>query len=147
MLDFQKAQWKFMKIELENLHDAIIRIKNPKEAYDKWHTEICTLIGKYIPEYRIKKNQSPPWFDKDLRKLNRRKLAAHKKWKINSSNENFLMFCEKREEFKDTFKYKKKQYLDKVASQITTNPKLFWRTFNYKTKTNQNSQSLQQQQC
>ena len=140
--DFQKTPWNQVNAELEYLHSLIINIREPMEAYNKWHKEICLIIDKYVPKRKIKKRHSPPWFDEELKRKNRRKLGAHKKWKINRDIENFRNFCTLRDNFKQTFKTKKYQYIRMVASQISVNPKLFWRTFNFKSKTTQNTKSL-----
>ena len=140
--DFQRTPWNQVTAELKSLHDIVITIKDPKEAYDKWHNEICALINRYVPKRTIRKNHSPPWFDDELKRLNRRKLGAHKRWKQFHNEENYIKFCMLRDSFKLSFKNKAYHYNEKITAQISINPKLFWRTVNFKTKPTQNTKSL-----
>jgi len=109
--DFKRTPWAQMRAELENLHSLIIKIPDPKEAYNEWHREICTLINKYVYMRTVKKNHSPPWFDDNLKWLNRKKLATHKKWKIYRSEKYFRIYCISRDKCIHTFKIKTQQYV------------------------------------
>ena len=63
-----------------NLADIVNQCgHNIDNACNLWTTKLLELINRFIPSYKIKNMNSPPWIDGDVIHMSNRKETAHKK--------------------------------------------------------------------
>lgn len=75
---------------------------------------------------KLKQKARPPWIDKDVMKLVRKKKALWKRLKNNPSAELTSNFKLLRKETKKLISSKYCKYLKSLAGKLKSNPKKFW---------------------
>ena len=106
---------------------------NTKDCNDSWETFlsiITDLIIKHIPKLKDKKPNRNLWVNKQTKMAIREKKAAWNRYRKNKSAENWETFSKARNNANRTIKDNKAQFEMKIANEIKTNPKQFWRYIN-----------------
>ena len=88
-----------------------------------------------IPKARVRDSNTPPWIDKEVRHLLKRKESGRAAKKDNSAFylEKFRIL---RKESKALINRKLKEYHTSIGDSLKVNPKRFWSLFRHKTKSN-----------
>ena len=90
-----------------------------------------------MPKARVRDSNTPPWIDKEVRHLLKRKESARRAAKKHNS----AFYLEKlskilRKESKALINRKLKEYHTPLGDSLKVNPKRFWNYFRHETKSN-----------
>ena len=79
---YRKADWQGLKLAIRNANLADIVNQcghNIDNAYNLWTSKLLELINRFIPSYKLKNINSPPWIDGDVIHMSNKKETAHRK--------------------------------------------------------------------
>ena len=85
--------------------------------------QVLAAVEQHIPTMKLKQKARPPWIDKDVMKLVRKKKALWKRLKNNPSTELTSNFKLLRKETKKLISSKYCKYLKSLADKLKSNPK------------------------
>ena len=87
---FSKANWEKIYIAREKLPKEIVGMVHEQLKVERiWHkfkTEIQTAMDSFIPSKMFKKNNSVPWFNRNLKRMTKRKARLYRHEKKNLNN-------------------------------------------------------------
>ena len=94
-----------------------------------------TPVLPAVPKVVIKDANRPPWIDKEVLLLIKKKNRTRRKAKLKDSVNLWERFRELRRQVKKMVKFKKRSHLTKLSCSIKDNPCKFWSHYEAITKT------------
>lgn len=91
---------------------------------------MLNAIDQIVPK-TFHSNSFPRWFSKELRSLVKETKRLHKFNKSFGNNVEYIEFSTVRKKSKVI-----SQYLERIQSSLSNNPKYFWKFVKYRQKTN-----------
>ena len=88
--------------------------------------QVLTAVEQHIPTIKLKQKARPPWIDKDVMKLVKKKKALCKRLKNNPSIELTSKFKLLRRETKKLISSNYYKHLKSLANKLKSSPKKFW---------------------
>ena len=79
-------------------------------------------MKKYVPVKKIKYTNTPPWVDKEVRKLICRKYKALKKYRLSKTTTRKCKLRALTQQVKYLIKCKHREYLSKIENSFGDNP-------------------------
>lgn len=128
--DFSKADFIGMNNYFSHIH--FLNKFNDKSLDEKvtiFHEIISDAVDKFVPLKRIKSKTSCPWNNKTLRHLKNKKNKQWKKFKLTGNKHDFNLAYD---EFNTMNKKLYDDYLNKMTSNLKSDPSSFWRFVNAK---------------
>ena len=108
--------------ELENSYEQIILEKSVNSCFNSFTDIFEKVLNVFAPLKTCtnKNKETPPWYDNKLKSLRNKRNKAHKNWKMNPHNSDYLkVFKDLRNTFQKTLETTKKQfYLNKFKSCV-----------------------------
>ena len=133
---FFNGDYCAMREELDNIDwEDLLDTCNSQETWDLIHNKLTGLIERYVPRKKFTNNTSPPWYNRDIRILNKNKRQAWNKYRKQPTQDNWRNYTFHRNLLTHTIEHHKETYENKIASEVKHNPKQFWKYVNSKTKT------------
>lgn len=118
--------------------DTLLSSPDIDEAVCKFYGILLHGFNMYIPSVRDRGfSSSPTWFNRDLRRLRNKKNRAWNNFLKFKTDDVYLEFVELFNSFKSLLDSNYNNYLNDMAVQLKTNPKLFWKFVNSKRKSDQ----------
>ena len=94
--------------------------------WEQWETTFLNAVKNFVPVRTVKDSNSPPWIDKEFRLLIRKKYTALKKYRMNRSAARKRKLRSLTHQTKRLIRTKHQEYMAKIESYFSANPKLFW---------------------
>ncbi|KAK2551658.1 hypothetical protein P5673_027439, partial [Acropora cervicornis] len=94
-----------------------------------------TCVDEFVPKVVIKDANRPPWIDKEVLLLIRKKNRIRRKAKLKDSVNLWERFRELRRQVKKIVEFKKRSHLFKLSCSLGENPHKFWSYYKTITKT------------
>ena len=91
-----------------------------------WKDTFLTAVRKYIPIKTVKDTNSPPWIDREVRILIRKKYHALRRYRMNRSVTRKQKLSSITQQTERLIIQKRQEYLAKIENSFSVNPKLFW---------------------
>ena len=135
--NYRKADWQGLKSAIRNSNfvDIINRCgHNIDDACNLWTDKLIELINQFIPSYKIKNINSPPWIDGDVIHLSNKKETAHRKALRQDTTEAWSRYKVLRNRLKNLVNNKYNSFIKESSQDISANPKRFWSLLRAKTK-------------
>ena len=125
-------------VNCEYLTNSVTDNSNDVDTcWRQWKTNLLRLIDSHIPKIKIRDANTPPWIDKEVRHLLKKKETTRRATKKHHDNVRFLeKFSALRKEVKTLINVKQKEYNESLGDSLKENPKRFWNYFRRKTKSN-----------
>lgn len=132
---FYNGDYEAMRAELENpeWNDHLNEL-SAQGVWDKIQGKINGLIERHVPKKRYTNTKHPPWYGREIGTLSKNKKKAWNKYRKQSTPENWLNFTKHRNTLAHTIEQLKENYENKIALEVKTNPKQFWKYVRSKTK-------------
>ena len=115
--------------ELENSYEQIISEKSVNSCFNSFTDIFEKVLNVFAPLKTCtnKNKETPPWYDNKLKSLRNKRNKAHKNWKLNPHNSDYLkVFKDLRNTFQKTLETTKKQfYLNKFKSCVGDSRKTY----------------------
>ena len=91
-------------------------------------------VNKFIPKYKLKIINNPPWIDGDVIHLSHQKEAAHNKALRSYTPQSWAKYKKLRNKLRNFVNSKYHNYIKDCSDNIASNPKRFWSLLRAKTK-------------
>ena len=127
---YNKANWENINKEIQEISDTVLQQTAAGECTQGlWNTlkeRVLQVLDKHVPHKLKRKNASPPWLNKTLKKMTKRKARLHKQAKKTGKWENFRFY---QKECKRHFRQTELNYVNKTIQEglEQNNSKPFWR--------------------
>ena len=136
---FSKANWDEIHLACEKLSTKLLEMANGnfsiENLWDTFKSGIQTAMDTFIPSKMFKKKNSVPWFNRNLKKMTKRKARRYKhakKSKQWTEYKNYQKLCKKE------FRKAEMDYVNKTIQEgfEQNNSKPFWRYIKAKKQDN-----------
>lgn len=125
--NFRKGDYMLMNVILQDIDWGFLNgVGDLDDLVDRFHNVLNDAIGQSVPRFTKNQSTREPWFNTRLINLKNRKSKAHKKYKSNLTNENYLTYSCLRSEFQILNRFLYNMYVVEIESNIKNNPKKFW---------------------
>ncbi len=115
---------------LENFTHEYFSQNQNMTVNDKWNlvsTKIINIMNQYVPHRLTTSRHNLPWFNKDLKKLCKRKKQLYNKAKRTRNPEDWTEFCDIRRNMHKHLRSARLSYISQfLTTTITEKPKSFW---------------------
>lgn len=101
-------------------------------AVSNFHQVLNDIFHRHVPLKRHKPGNYPAWFDKNIIRTLKQKSTARKKYKKSMSILDFDTFAQLRARLKSDIDVAYKNFLQKVNTNLKSNPREFWSFVNSK---------------
>ena len=136
VFDYKKANFKELKNTLQNTPWDVAFLGNDiNVTLSNWEDLFWSVVKEFVPKKKIKDKLIPPWIDKEVKILCRKKDRASKKALRTKSPEDIETFKALRRDCKKLIRSKYNVYLHDLSRDVSNHPKKFWNFFSSKTKT------------
>ena len=135
--NYQKADWQGLKLAIRNVNlgDIVNQCgHNIDNACNLWTSKLLELINRFIPSYKIKNINSPPWIDGDVIHMSNKKETAHRKALRCDTPEAWSRYKVLRNKLKNLVNSKYNNFIKESSQDISINSKHFWSLLQAKTK-------------
>ena len=127
--NFKSADFENLKLQI--MQSSAISNNVPSNSgvdacWSNWKSALLDIIDAKIPKARVRNSNTPPWIDKEVRHLLKRKESARRAAKKHNS----AFYLEK------LTNRKFKEYHISLRDSLKVNPKRFWSYFCLKTESN-----------
>ena len=118
MLNFRSLEWPFPAISR--------RTEEIDQHWICWKEWFLAHVNNFIPKKVVRYTNSPPWVDREVRHLLRKKYAALKKFRQSNTTTRKQKLRTLTQTIKYAMRQKHRDYLVKIRDSFLDNPKLFW---------------------
>ena len=132
VFDYRTADWDslFKVLTLADLSPSPISNQDVDADWQRWSDTFLAAASEHISSKTLRRRNSPPWIDNDVRYLLKKKETARRKAKAkaNSSNlwEKFRML---RRRSKALIASKRRQFYQTLPTLLKSSTKKFWSVF------------------
>ena len=105
-------------------------------AWDGWSNEVIDIINSHVPKTKARDKDTPPWFDNEVKHLQKKKESARRRAVKSQSPCHRAKYVDLRRESKKLIAAKHREYVKDLGQSLHLNPKRFWGYFRSKSKTN-----------
>ena len=124
-----------MREELSEVDwESTLSNKNTQDSWSIIHNKINGLIEKHVPMKKYRTAGKHPWYNRKLNALRLSKKKLWNKYRKNPSDENWSLYASARNQLTHSIERTKEAYENKIASEVKTNPKQFWKYVSSQTK-------------
>ncbi|XP_075230268.1 uncharacterized protein LOC142329482 [Lycorma delicatula] len=88
---------------------------------------ITAAIDKHVPAFRPKSTKFPPWFNRNIVNLLKRKKAAHRRFKSSGLSDDYFLFSRLRRDVKYAIADARVVWARTCESDLCSNPRNFWK--------------------
>ena len=133
---YKRADFQGLKDMLQSIPwDVVTSDACINTSLDLFLDTVFSAIDQYIPQIKLKRRSRPPWINKEIMKLVRKKKRLWKRLKSSGSQDLFRRFKELRKKTKRLINHSYSQYLQSLSDKLQDNPKHFWSFHSMKSKT------------
>lgn len=113
---------------------TINRIDNLENAFDTFSNVVRNAVNEFVAKVRVEKSTDPQWYTKDLKHLNN---IRRKEYSRAKESKNFDAYNVATDAFMQLQGQLFESYINRIQSQIKSDPKHFWRFVNDRRKRNE----------
>ena len=100
-------------------------------------SKIYTTMEECIPQYQINnENKDPLWMNNNIMKIIKMKHNAYKRWLLTKKGKDYERYKRKSNKVKSTLRKHVQTFEKKIAEQLKTNSKKYWKYAHSKLKSN-----------
>ena len=127
--DFSRADWNALLNSLNNANLCPLTQNDVNDDWLRWKSLFLDTVTKYIPQRLLKRRNSPPWIDKEVKCLLRKKDLCRKKAKHNLCHALWQKYRDLQRKSKSMICDKRKQYFQTLPNLLRSSSKKFWSVF------------------
>ena len=105
---------------------AISENSDINECWQNWKDLFLISVGKFVPKKTVSDKNTPPWIDREVKYLIKKKYTALRRYRLNQTQRRKENLRRLTQEVKDMIKRKHEDYLANIKHSFANNPKLFW---------------------
>ena len=143
-----KGNYSAMVADLKDYNwEALLSHMSCQQSWNTFSKNINEAMTLHIPKFNQNKTKNKKlWMSKDTRLTIKAKNRAWNKYKKHKTAENWTAFTQKRNEANRTVSLAKRAFEQKIAGEIKSNPKQFWRYVNSKSPKSRDLPTMQDQE-
>ena len=133
---FQFSKTNFLEFGnfLNNVNwDLELQNCKAEEAWTFFQEKMTAAILRFVPQTKLRLHKSPPWTNNRTRLAVKEKNKAWSLYKKNKNEANWETFTQARNKCNREIISQKKLFEKNIASNIKTNPKIFWNYVKFST--------------
>ena len=137
--NFKSSDFENLKLQIMQssaISNSVSCNSSVDTCWSNWKSALSDIIDANIPKARVRDSNTPPWIDKEVRHLLKRKESARRAAKKHNSAFYLEKFRILSKESKALINRKLKEYHTSLGDSLKVNPKRFWSYFRHKTKSN-----------
>ena len=131
---FNSGNYEAMRAEISDTDWSFLDNLDTQQTWDAIHSRLTGLIERHIPKKKYTHTKHPPWYGRDIGVLSKNKKKAWKKYRKDPSDLNWSNYTHFRNTLTHSTEKKKEEFENKLAADVKTNPKSFWKYVSSKTK-------------
>jgi hypothetical protein len=141
--NFKNANWSGLKQVLANIPWELGFVSDDiNTLLSSWCESFISAVNDHIPKRTSRCVYDPPWIDKELLALLKKKNIQRKKSRKSKSPEAIAKFKQLRRESKILIAKKKIEHANKMKNSVFENPKRFWSYVKSSTRSSQSPNFL-----
>ena len=105
-------------------------------AWSDWSSALMDIIRKHAPKTHVRDVSSPPWFDSEVRHLQKQKETSRRRAVRTNLPSHKAKFLDLGCKCKNLIARKHRECVKELARTLNSNPKRFWSYFRANSKTN-----------
>ena len=129
VFNFHLADWSGFLDALDKCNLSPNESTDVNTDWELWRNIFLDVATEYIPRKTLKRRNSPPWVDGEVKRLLSKKDSCRKKAKKLSCLKLWEKFRNLRRKAKSLLKVKRMQYFQSLPSMLKSNSKKFWSIF------------------
>jgi len=136
--NFSKTDFLSLNCYLSEIDFTSINKLNLNEALRFFYNTLNQSFELFVPKVQTKGNSSnTPWIRRNLAQLKNKKNKAWNSYQKTKNQNKYIQFVNLYTLYKNSLELSYTNYVEKVGSQIKTDPKSFWRFINDKRKSDE----------
>ena len=141
--NFKNANWLGLKQVLANIPWELGFVSDDiNTLLSSWSESFISAVNDHVPKRTSRCMYDPPWIDKELLALLKKKNIQRKKSRKSKSPEAIAKFKQLRRESKILIAKKKIEHANKMKNSVFENPKRFWSYVKSSTRSSQSPNFL-----
>ena len=129
--NYKRANFIEMRATLDkNDWRGLMRDMNVNEAWEVMRDKVKAVMQTHIPMKKPRKNNEPPWFNREIQKKIEEKRKAWRKWKGTGRSQEKEEYKKKVTELKKKIRNRKNEVERNIMKNRKTNPKLYYSHLN-----------------
>ena len=135
--DFKNTDWSIIHMHLACIdwNNFFYNNFDVNEMWNQFSDFLNYLIDLYVPLKSISPGKSAPWFDRNLKKLSKKKRSLYHRYKAQPTTHNHRKYNDYCKSFKKAVQYEKANYERKKFLKRKSDPKQFFSYIENKSKT------------
>ena len=137
--NFKSSDFENLKLQIMQssaISNSVSCNSSVDTCWSNWKSALSDIIDANIPKARVRDSNTPPWIDKEVRHLLKRKESARRAAKKHNSAFYLEKFRILSKESKALINRKLKEYHTSLGDSLKVDPKRVWNYFRHKTKSN-----------
>ena len=135
--DFKNTDWSIIHMHLACIdwNNFFYNNFDVNEMWNQFSDFLNYLIDLYVPLKSISPGKSAPWFDRNLKKMSKKKRSLYHRYKAQPTTHNHRKYNDYCKSFKKAVQYEKANYERKKFLKRKSDPKQFFSYIENKSKT------------
>ena len=134
--NLSKGDYAGMRTEFGCMDWSMMEGLSVEECWSKIQNSLHQGMDKFIPKSCVKHNNfKPKWLKGEVMKSAKKKYALYKRFLKSKSSYDYAMYIQHRKACKKKVRSVKKDYEKRIIKESKSNPKVFWKYIQSKTKT------------
>ena len=135
--DFKNTDWSIIHMHLACIdwNNFFYNNSDVNEMWNQFSDFLNYLIDLYVPLKSISPGKSAPWFDRNLKKMSKKKRSLYHRYKAQPTTRNHRKYNDFCKSFKKAVQYEKANYERKKFLKRKSDPKQFFSYIENKSKT------------
>ena len=135
--DFKNTDWSIIHMHLACIdwNNFFYNNSDVNEMWNQFSDFLNYLIDLYVPLKSISPGKSAPWFDRNLKKMSKKKRSLYHRYKAQPTTSNHRKYNDFCKSFKKAVQYEKANYERKKFLKRKSDPKQFFSYIENKSKT------------
>jgi endonuclease/exonuclease/phosphatase family metal-dependent hydrolase len=145
--DLNRGKYDNMRTRIQNTNWMSITDKDVNESWNFLKNTILQSIEDFIPKVKVKqgKRTKSIWMTNKVLKSVKKKYSLYKRYLTTKAGEDYQKYLAARNKSKSESRKIKKKHERKIAKECKTNPKVFWKYVQEKTRSNVGISALKKQ--
>ena len=107
-----------------------------EDMANRFYSKLTEIEETTIPKIEVDRNkkEKPPWMDKSTKRIARKKYFSWKRYQESRTQKRYLEYIKHRDKAAKKIRQAKRNFEQKIAKECKSNPKAFYKYYNFKNK-------------
>ena len=133
--DYRHGNYEAMKVYLAEMDwNIFINCKDVIEVWSRFIKMMKDLVVKFVPKKMRETVKKPMWWNKHIQNLGRKKTRSWDRYKLDKTEGNYTSYKNALNKNTDAIRQAKRRLEKKIAKNIKSDPKMFFKYAGSKTR-------------